>query len=339
MEGGYLSIGLIVVAQLALPGYFIYDVSRGRRETVTAWWLRTAAAAAYLAFVFVTGRWDLVGYPLRYVVPVLFAVAAPIGYARVRQASRDVDGGVGRPRRVVGSVVSLLLFTALAAYALRGLWYDGEPVHLSSPVHGGAFYVGQGGDSPLLNYHNQHASQRFALDVLQLNAIGTRAASLRPTRLEQYVIFGHPVRSPCHGRVVASVDRVVDNVPPRSDPDHPAGNHVVLACQGVRVFLAHLRRGSVTVQPGDSVASGHVIGRVGNSGNSSEPHLHVHAEREGTGGGAREGTPVPILFDGTFPVRNTILRDVEGTAAAGEIGQHLATAGWGVEATEGESGS
>ena len=193
---------------------------------------------------------------------------------------------------------------------MRGFWYDGEPVHLSSPLRDGAFYVGQGGDSPLVNYHNTHATQRYAMDILELNDAGTRAASLYSADLDRYVIFGRAVYSPCDGTIVAAVDGLVDNIPPRSDRRAPAGNHVVVACHGVDVLLAHLQRGSVSVQPGASVAPGDVVGRVGNSGNTSEPHLHVHAVRGGTDGAGATGTPVPILLDGTFAVRNTILSEV-----------------------------
>lgn len=56
-----------------------------------------------------------------------------------------------------------------------------------------------------------------------------------------------------------------------------AGNHVVLELSEGFVLLAHLRRGSVAVNVGDSVAPGDPLGEVGNSGNSLAPHLHVQA--------------------------------------------------------------
>lgn len=182
-------------------------------------------------------------------------------------------------------------------------------VQLGLPAY--LIYDAQGGDSPLINYHNTHATQRFALDILELNAIGMRAASLHPSRLERYMIFGRDVHSPCRGNIVSVQDRLVDNIPPESDTTNPAGNHIIVACHGVRVFLAHLQQGSVAVQAGDQVSVGEFVGRVGNSGNTSEPHLHLHAEREAGDRLAGEGTPVAILLDGTFPVRNTILRDVD----------------------------
>ena len=53
------------------------------------------------------------------------------------------------------------------------------------------------------------------------------------------------------------------------------GNHVVIATPAGHVVLAHLRRGSVAVAPGDRVLTGSRVGACGNSGNSSEPHVHL----------------------------------------------------------------
>lgn len=54
-----------------------------------------------------------------------------------------------------------------------------------------------------------------------------------------------------------------------------AGNHVVVEIEGGHILLAHLRRGSVTVEPGQAIEVGAVVGDVGNSGNSVGPHLHM----------------------------------------------------------------
>ena len=299
---------LVIGIQLVLPCYLAYDVWRSRNDTRWAWCLRATASGVFMALLFVTGRWDVVGYYLRFLLPVLFVVAAVAGYARVRAVPWLVDGRPGAATPMLSAIVSLMLFAGLLIFAVRGFWHDDELVHLSSPLQGGAFYVGQGGNSPLLNHHNTHATQRYALDILELNEIGTRATSMHPAELDRYVIFGRAVRSPCDGTIVTAVDGLVDNIPPQSDRGQPAGNHVVVACHGVRVFLAHLQRNSVSVRPGASVRDGDVVGRVGNSGNTSEPHLHIHAVRGGTGAG---DTPVPILLDGTFAVRNTILDDVD----------------------------
>lgn len=168
---------LALIIELALPCYLAYDVWRGARETRWGWWLHAAASTVFLVLLFVTGRWDLVGYPLRFVLAVLFMVAVGAGYVRTRSLPWVVHAGLRAATPLISSTVALLLFTGLLGYALRGYAYEDEPVRLSLPLRGEAFYVAQGGDSPLINYHNSHATQRYAMDILQLNDSGVRATS------------------------------------------------------------------------------------------------------------------------------------------------------------------
>ncbi len=76
----------------------------------------------------------------------------------------------------------------------------------------------------------------------------------------------------------------------------------MLDCDGVHIALAHLKRGSVRVQVGDTVQVGQPLGAVGNSGGSNEPHLHIHVQRPGTATAPMSGAP-PMLFAGSFLVR------------------------------------
>ncbi|HVX57111.1 MAG TPA: peptidoglycan DD-metalloendopeptidase family protein, partial [Candidatus Saccharimonadales bacterium] len=64
---------------------------------------------------------------------------------------------------------------------------------------------------------------------------------------------------------------------------------------GVFVILAHLEQGSILVRPGERVSEGTEIGRCGNSGNTSVPHLHIHAQpRARVAPGSMPG--IPIVF-------------------------------------------
>ena len=168
------------------------------------------------------------------------------------------------------------------------------------PLKGGRFVIGQGGNNSLLNYHWSHRAQRHASDITAVNTIGFRATGLLPRDLSSYAIFGASVFSPCAGTVVQVVDGLPNLIPPERDRDNARGNHVALACGGVRVELAHLKKGSATVQIGDRVTAGERLGEVGNSGNTSEPHLHIHAVDPATGVG------IPLVFDGVVPVRNAV---------------------------------
>ena len=78
----------------------------------------------------------------------------------------------------------------------------------------------------------------------------------------------------------------------------------LLDCGGIHVLLAHMQPGSVRVRPLESVASGTMLGLVGNSGNSNEPHLHIHAQRPATNHDPLSSDPLPVRFNGRYFVRN-----------------------------------
>jgi hypothetical protein len=126
-----------------------------------------------------------------------------------------------------------------------------------------------------------HNSQRFAIDWQKLDDRG-RFVVGDPSVLENWVSYGEQVFAVADGVVVATRDDL-DDQPPGQLPD-PAtitvqtvnGNHVVLRlAQGIYVFYAHLRQGTVSVAVGDRVRAGQLLGRLGNSGNTSAPHLHL----------------------------------------------------------------
>lgn len=163
----------------------------------------------------------------------------------------------------------------------------------------GTWYVVWGGLLPHQNYHVVAADQRFAYDFLILrdgqSHVGMGAAN------EDYYCFGEWIFAPAAGVVTAAVDAIADNTPGVMNEDAPPGNYVVLDHgNGEYSLLAHLRRGSVDVKAGDAVAAGDRLGACGNSGRSSEPHLHYHLQTAPTYG---EGVGLPALFRDYFSGR------------------------------------
>ncbi|WP_158702558.1 M23 family metallopeptidase [Kitasatospora sp. MMS16-BH015] len=141
----------------------------------------------------------------------------------------------------------------------------------------GSWYIVQGGGRSL-NHHAGHPEQRGALDLVRTGSGGPRREP------EHYPAYGEQVFAPCAGVVVAAVDGIEDQRPGTLRYAPAYGNHVFIeTADGVLVKLAHLRPGSVRVTAGQAVAAGELLGEVGNSGNSTEPHLHLHAERAGLG--------------------------------------------------------
>ena len=125
-----------------------------------------------------------------------------------------------------------------------------------------------------------------------------------PADPRRYHIFGTPVTAPCAGTVIVAVDGLTDMRIPELDESHLAGNHVILRCGTVDILLAHFRRGSVRVKTGAKVAIGTSIAEVGNSGSTSEPHLHIHAQRPGTSAALFSGQPIALRIEGRFLTRN-----------------------------------
>lgn len=123
-------------------------------------------------------------------------------------------------------------------------------------------------------------SQRFAVDWEQLDGVG-RIYVGDPKKVDSYNIYGKPIHAVASGKVVAALDGLEDQtpgaLPDNLPPEHADGNHVVLDLgDGRYALFAHMRPGSVAVTVGQTVSVGQVLGLVGNSGNSSEPHLHFH---------------------------------------------------------------
>jgi murein DD-endopeptidase MepM/ murein hydrolase activator NlpD len=155
--------------------------------------------------------------------------------------------------------------------------------------------------------------QSYGVDIVQLDPFGLRARGVQPADPKAYRIYGARVLAACAGQVVLAVDGLPDMQVPEVDREHLAGNHVLLRCAnrdarsgagaGADVLVGHLRPGSLQVRPGAHVAAGDWLGSVGNSGNTGEPHLHVHAQATGPAGAPLGGDPMPILLNGRYPVR------------------------------------
>jgi hypothetical protein len=168
----------------------------------------------------------------------------------------------------------------------------------------GDWFVVWGGRSTFQNYHAAFVDQRFAYDFLVVRDGRTYAGDAALN--ESYFCFGQPILAPAAGVVRAAADGIADNRPGATNAREPLGNHVVLDHgNGEFSFLAHLQRGSVAVQPGREVRAGEVIGRCGNSGNSTEAHLHYHLQNTAAFG-AGEGLPAP--FTGYFAYAQPVER-------------------------------
>ena len=186
-----------------------------------------------------------------------------------------------------------LLAVAFAIYLRLGT-VRRPPVEVALPVAGRWLAFNSPADR--VPSHQLHAyGQTYAIDLVHDPADGGRPglAWWPPARRpEDFPGFGRPVLAPADATVVRAHDGERDHWSRTSPlamlyvvlegmvrellgPGRILGNHVVLDLGGgVYAALAHLRRGSVLVRPGDRVAAGQQLAACGNSGNTTEPHLH-----------------------------------------------------------------
>ena len=135
------------------------------------------------------------------------------------------------------------------------------------------WFVFWGGTNVFDNYHYAYEQQRYAYDLVQVKNGATFTGN--PLNNENYYAFGTDVVAPLQGTVVTVVDGCIDNVPGEMDEALLAGNYVVLEHPNQEYsMMAHLKNGSISVKVGDVVKEGHILGQCGNSGNSSEAHIH-----------------------------------------------------------------
>jgi hypothetical protein len=137
----------------------------------------------------------------------------------------------------------------------------------------GDWFVFWGGENVLVNYHYEVEIQRYAYDFIQAKDHYSYKGD--PLKNKNYYAFGKNILAPADGTVVSVVNDIKDNEPVGvMNPNQATGNNVVIDHGGEYSHLAHLKKGSITVKPGDIVKKGDIIGLTGNSGNTSEPHLH-----------------------------------------------------------------
>ncbi len=295
-------IPILVLATVILPLAMIWRIWRRVQPTRLSWLFRTVEAALAILLILLVTRWDMAGVYARWVLLLLLVLAIALSARRHWERPwRETGASIFASGRWK-TLLSVGALCGVLGYVLAGMMGGDGARQLSLPLRDGWFMVAQGGGNFLLNHHSDHRAQRYAADIVALTGWGFRAQGVLPEDPAAYAAFEAPVVSPCDGSVVEARDGLPDLRPPASDRANAAGNHVVIDCGAMLVELAHLREGSIVASPGDGLAVGDPIGKVGNSGNTTEPHLHIHAVDPINGEG------VQIAFDGEMPVRNRTFR-------------------------------
>ena len=145
----------------------------------------------------------------------------------------------------------------------------------------GHWYVLWGGTDELYNYHITVPFQQFAYDFVIWRDGGTCKDDCKEN--EDYYIFGQPLLAPADGVVVTTVSNKPDVPPGQPGIQTDPGNYVIIkTAEHAYLLIAHMQQCSLQVQEGDDVKQGDLIGLVGNSGRTSEPHVHIQLQNAPT---------------------------------------------------------
>ena len=176
------------------------------------------------------------------------------------------------------------------SYTIAPVYVSSDPLELGAPVVGKGWVAVNGCCTPAgvhrssgLPVNGQiYFAQRFAIDWMLLDAEG-RLVKGDPADVHSYPCYGVDVLAVADGTVVDTLANLDDQVPGElPDPktiniDNVDGNHIVLDLgHGRYAFYAHLQKDSLHVAVGDHVHRGQVLAKLGNTGNTSGPHLHFH---------------------------------------------------------------
>ena len=296
-----LQVGLPLL--LILAHAFIPSTSR------LALLLRAAALLTALYFAALAGLWLFPPWWTPYFLMVLLALGTIFRWRR-STAKGPRWWRITEPllALAVGAGASLAL---LPVYEGRDI--PAGAIDLAMPLGPGRYLVTSGGAAPVINAHMQllsiqraqpYRGQGYALDIIGIDWVGRRTNGISPTDPTVYFIYGTPVLAPCDGTVALVTTGVADMPVPQMDRENMTGNSVMLACGANHVLLAHLAPGSIQVVQGDIVETGAQLGRVGNTGNTGEPHLHIHVQQGMPADQPVAGTPQWLTLNGEFYVRN-----------------------------------
>lgn len=316
MRFGRLTAMILVVSlHLILPLAFIVWTWGRPHASFAAFIVQGLVLVSYATFIFFIGSWAFASFYVRYAVPIAALVRSSANAEGLPFfVSPDLFGWMeyGAGLIVAGALAYL------AVGAVRSRFYDEKPGYLAFPFKSGVYAVfegGNGGASFLMNYHygasmhkgaRTNLSMRYAEDITKLSRWGNDADGFLPARNEQYAIFNQTVYTPCDGEISDVEDKWPNETPWSGKAPYNVGNHILVTNKDFGVLMGHLQKGSILVKAGDMVKKGQTIAQTGNSGWTSQPHLHIQAIRKSSGSfWGWEG--MPIFFEGRNPVKNSMV--------------------------------
>lgn len=220
-----------------------------------------------VAFVLLKLYFPLIGIPLMMVLVVWFIIRK----IRRKEVMHQL-GGIG-----VCAMMSFMIFTNIG---IVDIVYPAKTKALTSVTVQWPFkeatIVGWGGNTVAENYHAAYPNIRYAYDLVMT------PHDIESRNNADYGIWEKVIYSPVKGKVIATYNEEEDIAAGTEDFKSQLGNYVFIQIEetGTYLVMGHMKQGSIRVKEGDSVEAGDLLGQVGNSGTSSEPHLHIHHQKQ-----------------------------------------------------------
>jgi len=319
---------MVMIIQILLPVLLLFWFARYPAAGALAFGLQAVSVGAFILGIGLAALWTMPPFWVPYFYGCVFLLTTAWHLVRGRLLGSGFWQASAGPTTLVlmaAALGSIGGYTGYLAWLGREL-PQVDTVNIAPPFGAGDYMVAQGGSGSPVNIHLHtlnESVERFrpwrgqsrALDIVRITSFGRHVEGWQPADPARYVTFGTPVLAPCNGKVARVEDGVQDMQVPDMDRENIAGNYVAVDCGDFFVVLAHLRQGSIQVSVGDSLDIGDTLGEMGNSGNSSEPHLHVHAQRGLPEEAPLSGKPLALTINGDFYIRNDRIK-VSGPGAA-----------------------
>jgi len=197
-----------------------------------------------------------------------------------------------RISRIIGFILLVILFFNRSFYDRYPSYYDDKPSKVAFRVPTDTeLTVCWGGKEVKQNYHAAYSNQVWAYDLIMTK--DGKSYSGKGDKVTDYYCYGVEILAPATGKIVKVFD---------ADPDMPIGvvgggttpfgNHIIIkVAKKEYLYICHLKPKSIVVREGDEVIQGQKLGLIGNSGNTDEPHIHIHLED-----GLDYGEGIPMYF-------------------------------------------
>lgn len=231
-----------------------------------------------LLYLYVQSRPGMMGLVIYYLTP-LFCASMGVLFLIIGIVRSFLRRPFFNGWRIAAFISLVILACAGSLFTKYPSSYDNAPSKVAFRVPlDSVLTVCWGGGTEKNNYHVVAPDQCWAYDLLILKDGSSYSGD--SSKLTSYHIYGLPVLAPAAGIVDSVVDTEPDMAPGvLGNAAKPGGNHIIIRVAPKEfLFLCHLQPHSIKVKKGDSVRESQPLAQVGNSGHTSEPHLHIHLQ-------------------------------------------------------------